>query len=113
MDIPKGQFICIYAGAILSDEGAEEIGKEDAGGDEYFADMDLIGSVETEKEGYESEERDSTDDNEDHVRVIDESPGYTDFFAIKRQINIGTTEGQQLLSNIELCRTRENAVMDE
>ncbi len=42
VDIPAGQFICVYAGAILTDEVADKLGLE--AGDEYFADLDLIGT---------------------------------------------------------------------
>ncbi len=63
MDIPGGQFICVYAGAILGDDLAESMGKEE--GDEYFADMDLIRAVENQKEGYESEAAPMTDEEEE------------------------------------------------
>ncbi|CAJ0579063.1 unnamed protein product, partial [Mesorhabditis spiculigera] len=40
-DLPEGTFICNYAGAILSDTLAEELKR----GDEYYADLDLIDTV--------------------------------------------------------------------
>ncbi|KAH8400919.1 hypothetical protein KR009_001798 [Drosophila setifemur] len=52
-DIPKGAFICIYAGYLLTETMANE-GGQDAG-DEYFADLDYIEVAEQLKEGYESE----------------------------------------------------------
>ncbi|XP_020815410.1 histone-lysine N-methyltransferase eggless isoform X2 [Drosophila serrata] len=52
-DIPKGAFICIYAGHLLTETMANE-GGQDAG-DEYFADLDYIEVAEQLKEGYESE----------------------------------------------------------
>ncbi|KAI8040133.1 hypothetical protein M5D96_007563 [Drosophila gunungcola] len=55
-DIPKGAFICIYAGHLLTETMANE-GGQDAG-DEYFADLDYIEVAEQLKEGYESEDDD-------------------------------------------------------
>uniref|UniRef100_A0A8C4Q2F9 SET domain bifurcated histone lysine methyltransferase 1b n=1 Tax=Eptatretus burgeri TaxID=7764 RepID=A0A8C4Q2F9_EPTBU len=52
-DIEKGSFVCIYAGKILTDDFADKEGLEM--GDEYFANLDHIESVERNKEGYESE----------------------------------------------------------
>ncbi|KAH8285438.1 hypothetical protein KR054_009192, partial [Drosophila jambulina] len=52
-DIPKGAFICIYAGHLLTETMANE-GGQDAG-DEYFADLDYIEVAEQLKEGYEEE----------------------------------------------------------
>ncbi len=63
VDIPAGQFICLYAGAILDDDMAESMGKDE--GDEYFADMDLIRAVENQKEGWEAEAAPMTDQEEE------------------------------------------------
>ncbi|XP_057689955.1 histone-lysine N-methyltransferase SETDB1-B isoform X2 [Corythoichthys intestinalis] len=52
-DVAKGSFVCIYAGKILTDDFADKEGLEM--GDEYFANLDHIESVENFKEGYESE----------------------------------------------------------
>ncbi|KAF7663620.1 hypothetical protein LDENG_00205390 [Lucifuga dentata] len=52
-DVAKGSFVCIYAGKILTDDFADREGLEM--GDEYFANLDHIESVENFKEGYESE----------------------------------------------------------
>ncbi|XP_051013654.1 histone-lysine N-methyltransferase SETDB1-like [Acomys russatus] len=52
-DIAKGSFVCIYAGKILTDDFADKEGLEM--GDEYFANLDHIESVENFKEGYESD----------------------------------------------------------
>uniref|UniRef100_A0A182J3P8 Histone-lysine N-methyltransferase n=1 Tax=Anopheles atroparvus TaxID=41427 RepID=A0A182J3P8_ANOAO len=56
-DIPKGSFICIYTGHLLTEETSNLICEqnEDKTGDEYFADLDYIETVEELKEGYESE----------------------------------------------------------
>nr|SIP62992.1 SET Domain Bifurcated 1 [Protopterus annectens] len=58
-DIAKGSFVCIYAGKILTDDFADKEGLEM--GDEYFANLDHIESVETYKEGYESDAKSSSD----------------------------------------------------
>uniref|UniRef100_A0A8C6LFV2 [histone H3]-lysine(4) N-trimethyltransferase n=1 Tax=Nothobranchius furzeri TaxID=105023 RepID=A0A8C6LFV2_NOTFU len=60
-DIAKGSFVCIYAGKILTDDFADKEGLEM--GDEYFANLDHIESVENFKEGYESEALSSSDDS--------------------------------------------------
>ena len=51
-DIPKGQFICVYTGEVLTEQEANEDGKEF--GDEYFAELDFIEVLEDRKFGYES-----------------------------------------------------------
>nr|XP_034953608.1 histone-lysine N-methyltransferase SETDB1 isoform X2 [Zootoca vivipara] len=58
-DIARGSFVCIYAGKILTDDFADKEGLEM--GDEYFANLDHIESVENSKEGYESEAKCSSD----------------------------------------------------
>ncbi|XP_012264079.2 histone-lysine N-methyltransferase SETDB1 [Athalia rosae] len=52
-DIPHGSFICIYAGTLLTEQGANEGGKNY--GDEYLAELDYVEAVEGIKEGYESD----------------------------------------------------------
>ncbi|KAI4479208.1 hypothetical protein M0804_011347 [Polistes exclamans] len=52
-DIPLGSFICIYAGRLLTEQGANEGGKNY--GDEYLAELDYVEVVEGMKEGYESD----------------------------------------------------------
>ncbi|XP_067655240.1 histone-lysine N-methyltransferase SETDB1-like isoform X2 [Haliotis asinina] len=65
-DIPKGGFICIYAGQLLTEGGANEDGKQY--GDEYLAELDFIEVVERQKEGYESdvEEDQGIGDDDSH-----------------------------------------------
>uniref|UniRef100_A0A336KDJ6 CSON004398 protein n=1 Tax=Culicoides sonorensis TaxID=179676 RepID=A0A336KDJ6_CULSO len=58
-DIPKGTFICIYAGYLLTDEKANT-----DHGDEYFADLDYIELVEQIKNGYESDAHEMTDESD-------------------------------------------------
>ncbi|XP_017781976.1 PREDICTED: histone-lysine N-methyltransferase eggless isoform X1 [Nicrophorus vespilloides] len=62
-DIPQGSFICIYAGALLTEQMANEGGKNY--GDEYLAELDYIESVEGFKEDYEHEAYTSDKDSED------------------------------------------------
>nr|CAD7591759.1 unnamed protein product [Timema genevievae] len=66
-DIPQGTFICIYAGHLLTDQEANEGGKNY--GDEYLAELNYIEAVERMKEGYESDilEDDEGDTEEKQV----------------------------------------------
>ncbi|XP_048242082.1 histone-lysine N-methyltransferase eggless-like isoform X2 [Haliotis rufescens] len=74
-DIPKGGFICIYAGQLLTEGGANEDGKQY--GDEYLAELDFIEVVERQKEGYESDVEEDQgiggDDDEDAEEEGDEA----------------------------------------
>ncbi|EAA12389.4 AGAP007978-PA, partial [Anopheles gambiae str. PEST] len=56
-DVPKGSFICIYAGHLLTEETSNRICamSDDKSGDEYFADLDFIETVEKSKADYEAE----------------------------------------------------------
>ncbi|XP_058177570.1 histone-lysine N-methyltransferase eggless [Anopheles ziemanni] len=60
-DIPNGSFVCIYAGLLLTEEASNLICKQDPTGDEYFAELDYIETVEHEKEGYESDALETSD----------------------------------------------------
>lgn len=64
-DIPQGGFICIYAGQLLTEQGANEDGTQF--GDEYLAELDYIEVVERMKEGYESDvvESDSSESSDE------------------------------------------------
>ncbi|XP_029141083.1 histone-lysine N-methyltransferase SETDB1 [Protobothrops mucrosquamatus] len=73
-DIAKGSFVCIYAGKILTDDFADKEGLEM--GDEYFANLDHIESVENSKEGYESEAKCSSDSSGVNLKD-DEEPSHT------------------------------------
>ncbi|KAK7082459.1 hypothetical protein SK128_008527 [Halocaridina rubra] len=53
-DIPRGGFICVYVGKILSENVANEEGKM-IGGDDYYAELDYIEVMESMKEGYEED----------------------------------------------------------
>ncbi|XP_076450778.1 histone-lysine N-methyltransferase SETDB1-like [Babylonia areolata] len=69
-DIPKGGFICIYAGQLLTDMGANDDGKQY--GDEYLAELDFIEVVERQKEGYESDVEDPDNIINDNAEEDDE-----------------------------------------
>uniref|UniRef100_A0A671SQT4 [histone H3]-lysine(4) N-trimethyltransferase n=1 Tax=Sinocyclocheilus anshuiensis TaxID=1608454 RepID=A0A671SQT4_9TELE len=92
-DVAKGSFVCIYAGKILTDDFADKEGLEM--GDEYFANLDHIESVENFKEGYESEAHcsdsegsgvdmndssEDSDDDKDEESNEDESDSSDDTF---------------------------------
>lgn len=61
-DVPKGSFICIYAGDLLTEQSANEAG--DNFGDEYFAELDYIEVVEALKEGYEADVPDDEEEDD-------------------------------------------------
>uniref|UniRef100_A0A8C1Y0V4 [histone H3]-lysine(4) N-trimethyltransferase n=1 Tax=Cyprinus carpio TaxID=7962 RepID=A0A8C1Y0V4_CYPCA len=77
-DVAKGSFVCIYAGKILTDDFADKEGLEM--GDEYFANLDHIESVENFKEGYESEAHcsDSEGSGVDMSRMEERNSSTTD-----------------------------------
>ncbi|EDW01619.1 histone-lysine N-methyltransferase eggless [Drosophila grimshawi] len=68
-DIPKGAFICIYAGHLLTETMANEGGLD--AGDEYFADLDYIEVAEQLKEGYESDVEHSPAEEEEDTYAPD------------------------------------------
>lgn len=74
-DVPKGSFICIYAGDLLTEQNANEAG--DNFGDEYFAELDYIEVVENLKEGYEPDVINDDDFEDDEYepkgRMADDS----------------------------------------
>lgn len=53
-DIPKGTFICIYAGKLYREEDANALCLGLNHGDEYFAELDLIETASALKKGFES-----------------------------------------------------------
>ncbi|XP_015923380.2 histone-lysine N-methyltransferase SETDB1-B isoform X1 [Parasteatoda tepidariorum] len=80
-DLDAGQFICIYAGQLLTDQGADEDGNEF--GDEYLAELDHIEVAEKNKEGYESdvlemEEEYDEDKNDNKSDFSDDDPNDPD-----------------------------------
>lgn len=75
-DIPKGSFICVYAGKLYRDEDTETLCQGVQHGDEYFAELDLIESLAPQKEDFESgvtyPDEDDSDDEEENERDDDE-----------------------------------------
>ncbi|KAF8796329.1 Histone-lysine N-methyltransferase eggless like protein [Argiope bruennichi] len=69
-DIEAGAFICIYAGQLLTEQGADEDGN--LFGDEYLAELDHIEVAEKLKEGYESGVSDIEDMEVDELKSDDE-----------------------------------------
>lgn len=66
-DIPRGTFICTYAGQVLNEHTANREGMDF--GDEYLAELDHIEVVEKAKDGYESD----VPELRDHKKVYDDS----------------------------------------
>ena len=74
VDLPKGSFICIYVGKLYSNEEANMQGQDY--GDEYFAELDLIEVVESQKEGYES-------DYEEECEILDDDQNNPELTILK------------------------------
>ncbi|EDV57067.2 histone-lysine N-methyltransferase eggless [Drosophila erecta] len=117
-DIPKGAFICIYAGHLLTETMANE-GGQDAG-DEYFADLDYIEVAEQLKEGYESEvdhsDPDAEEDNggPDAEDDDDFRPNYHYQRKIKRTSRSNSTQSSELDSQERaVINFNPNADLDE
>ncbi|XP_045489850.1 histone-lysine N-methyltransferase eggless [Pieris rapae] len=72
-DVPKGCFICIYVGNLLTDATANLDGLNE--GDEYLAELDYIEVVEQTKEGYEEDIPESIKalDKKESTKTSDES----------------------------------------
>lgn len=80
-DIPKGTFICIYAGNLYTEKDANALCQGQDHGDEYFAELDLIEVVEGMKEGYEAGVvyPDSDDEKADSDSDYDEQKDRNDY----------------------------------
>ncbi|CAB3257516.1 unnamed protein product [Arctia plantaginis] len=70
-DVPKGAFLCVYAGNLLTDATANLDGLNE--GDEYLAELDYIEVVEQMKEGYEEDipDADKKLDKKDSIKPED------------------------------------------
>lgn len=75
-DVPKGSFICCYAGNLLTEQVANEAGTNL--GDEYFAELDYIEVVEAVKEGYEPEVMNDDDKSSEDSFDPDAEPANKD-----------------------------------
>jgi histone-lysine N-methyltransferase SETDB1 len=51
-DIPKGEFICVYVGELLTEQQANEHGE--LFGDEYMAELDFVKTIQMAKDCFES-----------------------------------------------------------
>ncbi|XP_062706947.1 histone-lysine N-methyltransferase eggless [Aedes albopictus] len=86
-DVAKGSFICIYSGHLLTEEAGNTICEmnENKAGDEYFADLDYIETVEQLKEGYEADvvesESEADSDEPDYDAKQDSAASDDDFTA--------------------------------
>ncbi|XP_065224566.1 histone-lysine N-methyltransferase eggless isoform X2 [Planococcus citri] len=74
-DIPRGAFICVYAGHLLTEQEANEEGK--TYGDEYLAELDYIEVIERTKEGYESDVPEELLEESDEESKGDSQPSQT------------------------------------
>lgn len=70
-DIPKGTFICIYAGRLHREEDANALCEGQNHGDEYFAELDLIETATPLKEGYEASAIMESDSDEEKLSDSD------------------------------------------
>lgn len=102
-DIPKGTFLCIYAGNLYTEKDANALCQGQDHGDEYFAELDLIEVVEAIKEGYEpgvvypdSDEEKSSETDSDYDEKNDDNDdkeGDGDFISKAR-----TNEGREIIT---------------
>lgn len=76
-DVPRGSFICVYAGQMLTEQKANEGGLD--AGDEYFAELDYIEVAEQIKEGYESDVQEPEEEEDLYNPELDDDD--TDFRA--------------------------------
>ncbi|XP_055595543.1 histone-lysine N-methyltransferase eggless [Uranotaenia lowii] len=106
-DVPKGSFICIYSGHLLTEEAGNNICQmnENKAGDEYFADLDYIETVEQLKEGYETDvvesESENDSDGPDYDAKKDLSDGSDEDFTgkVKTTNQVIKTRSQLLRSD--------------
>ncbi|XP_003700184.1 SET domain bifurcated histone lysine methyltransferase eggless [Megachile rotundata] len=118
-DIPLGSFICIYAGRLLTEQGANEGGKNY--GDEYLAELDYVEVVEGIKEGYESDVLESelpvstpektrvlTSDDEDNSRKSTNDSD--EDFNISKYVNfnVDSTEPSSIRKRLRKRKRDEN-----
>lgn len=99
-DIPQGAFICIYAGSLLTEQMANEGGKNY--GDEYLAELDYIEVVEKMKEDYEEEAYQSDQDKRkgNNSQSDEEEEEEERIFNRKRSANRYTDDGDFVPSSL-------------
>ncbi|XP_061381656.1 uncharacterized protein LOC116776497 isoform X3 [Danaus plexippus] len=91
-DIPKGSFLCTYAGKLLTEATATLDGLNE--GDEYLAELDYIEVVEQMKEGYE-------EDIPENIKKMDEAQ-------IAEQLSMAGEETQSSSSGESSPKSAEN-----
>lgn len=99
-DIPKGTFICVYAGNLYNEKDANALCHGQNHGDEYFAELDYIEVVEGLKEGYEPGviNPDSEEENADSDSDYDESKDKNDYDDSEYMSRTKTTGGREILT---------------
>lgn len=107
-DIPKGTFICIYAGYLLTDEKANT-----DHGDEYFADLDYIELVEQLKNGYESDAPEISDPESDYDPNEDSPDGDQDFMPSGGQSTRNTRSVRSTRNSKSVDQLMERASLKE
>lgn len=70
-DIPKGTFICIYAGRLYREDDANALATGTDHGDEYYAELDIIETASQTKEGYEAGVEYGSDSDEEKASDSD------------------------------------------
>ncbi|CAI2730397.1 unnamed protein product [Schistosoma spindalis] len=101
--IPKGTFICTYAGAIYDEAMAVQEGFDC--GDEYQAELDYIETVEKDKEGYESTVEDLSEILNETTIALSDTKKFSDENKVS---HISTVTDQQVLSSRSNSTTTSN-----
>ncbi|XP_031841422.1 SET domain bifurcated histone lysine methyltransferase eggless isoform X2 [Nomia melanderi] len=124
-DIPLGSFVCIYAGRLLTEQGANEGGKNY--GDEYLAELDYVEVVEGIKEGYESDvlepempistpedkKKSMTSDDEDYTRA-NTNDSDEDFDISKyANFNVVRSDPSSIRKRLRKRKREEITILDE
>ncbi|CAH8591891.1 unnamed protein product [Schistosoma rodhaini] len=101
--IPKGTFICTYAGAIYDEAMAVQEGFDC--GDEYQAELDYIETVEKDKEGYESTVEDLNEILNETTVALSDTKKFSDE---NKTSHISAVTDQQVLSSRSNSTTTSN-----
>ncbi|XP_030388456.1 histone-lysine N-methyltransferase eggless [Scaptodrosophila lebanonensis] len=109
-DIPKGAFICIYAGHLLTETRANEGGLD--AGDEYFADLDYIEVAEQLKEGFESDVEQSDLEEEEDDYCAPEADDDDDFVPKNQYIPRSKNKIRSSRTNSNEVDSQERAVIN-
>lgn len=106
-DVPKGTFICCYAGHLLTEKYASKAGMDDT----YYAGLDHIEVVEkclARKEGYESDVASDNDTDTDHDLTDSDSEP-------ERPVRDSSKSSNAILSSMDLKGSvvKQNAVQKQ